>query len=296
MSITLDQARALDALERHGTFARAGEALHKAHTAVLHAVRALEEQLGVEVVDRRGYRSRLTPAGVRVVDECRRLLAAERQLEAVCRELKSGWEPALRVVFDGVFPVAPLLRVAVALASEGAPTRVDVRAEFLAGVEATFHREEADLMIAVLPPEGRGLVSQPLAPVKASLVARRTHPLARTDRALSDDDLAAHLLLTVHGSDPRLSLPTSALAARSTVHLNDFASKKAAIVEGLGYGWLPEYMIAAELRRGLLRRLRWSRPTTHRFEPRLWQRAGVRLGRAGARVVEALRAESVVAT
>ena len=43
MALTLDQARALDALARHGTFARAAAALNKRHTAVLYAVRTLEE-------------------------------------------------------------------------------------------------------------------------------------------------------------------------------------------------------------------------------------------------------------
>ncbi len=84
-----------------------------------------------------------------------------------------------------------------------------------------------------------------LAALPASLVARADHPLAhgRHDARA----LRRHLLLTVHGSDPRLELPTSAIEAHSTVHLNDFASKRAAILAGIGYGWLPDAMIANEL-------------------------------------------------
>ena len=52
MVVTLDQARALDALALHGTFAKAAAALHKQHTAVLYALRTLEAQTGLALLDR----------------------------------------------------------------------------------------------------------------------------------------------------------------------------------------------------------------------------------------------------
>src|SRR6476659_3871826 len=109
LHLSLDQARALDAWARHGTFQRAAQALHKGHTAVLYALRTLEDQAGIKLVDRTGYRSRLTPAGQRVLEQCRKLLATERELESLCLEMRSGWEPSLKIVFDGVFPAAPIL-------------------------------------------------------------------------------------------------------------------------------------------------------------------------------------------
>jgi len=162
----------------------------------------------------------------------------------------SSDRPGLRIRFDG--------------------GRIDVRAEFLSGVEDAFARAHADLMIAVIPPAVAGLVARELAPLPASLVARADHPLARGRHA--ERDLDGHLLLTVRGSDPRLELSTARSEARSTVHLNDFASKRAAILAGIGYGWMPDALIAAELASGKLRRIRWSRPTTHVFRPHLYHR------------------------
>ncbi|NTX00893.1 LysR family transcriptional regulator [Myxococcus sp. CA051A] len=289
MNVTLEQARALDALARHGTFAAAAQALGKGHTAVLYTLRTLEGQTELELLDRRGYRTRLTPAGERVLEHCRKLLAAERELEATCAEIRAGWEPTLRIVFDGVFPAEPLLRVVKALRAEGAGTRFHVSSEFLAGVEAAFVRDEADLMVSVLPPSLPGLRSYALPELKALLVAHRSHPLARRRRGtLQEEELSEHLLLTVRGSDPRLQLSTVSLEMRSTVHLNDFAAKKAAILEGLGYGWLPEHLASRELRRGELKLLKPSSGSTHAFLPKLHHRAGVRLGRAARRVVKTL--------
>jgi DNA-binding transcriptional LysR family regulator len=288
MNITLDQARALDALERHGTLVRAAGALRKGHPAVLYALRQLESQTGLALLDRRGYRLRLTGAGRRVLELCRRLLAAEAELAAACAEMRTGWEPSLRVVYDGVFPDEPILRAVGAMVSERAPTRIHVSAEFLGGVEEAFARDEADLMIAVLPAAGSGLVATRLPPLRALLVAHRRHPLARRRGRLDDSALEEHVLVTVRGGDPRLALPTSGLERRVTVDLNDFHAKRAAILAGIGVGWLPEHLCRAELERGTLRLLSYARGSEHVYAPRLYQRAGARPGPAARRVIDAL--------
>lgn len=268
--ITLEQARALDALERTGTFAGAAAALGRGHSSVLYLLRTLEECLGFPLLDRSQYRTQLNARGQRVLESCRLLLQAEAGLAATVQELRAGWEPKLAVVFDGIVPVEPLLRAVGRLIRDKVPTRIDVRAEFLGGVEEAFERTAADLMIAVLPPHSSGLRSVALAPLPASLVARADHPLARGQH--DEHSLDAHLLLTVRGSDPRLQLSTAGIEAHSTVHLNDFASKRGAILAGIGYGWMPDALIDSELRRKKLRRIRWTRPSRHVFHPRLYHR------------------------
>ena len=284
LGVTLDQARSLDALARHGTFAKAAAELRRGHTSVLHAVKTLEDMLGFTVLDRRGYRTRFTARGIRVLEACRELLAAEGALTSTVLELRAGWEPSLCVVFDGIVPIDPLLRAVGRMVADNLPTRIDVRAEFLAGVEEAFERTTADLMIAVLPPRAIGLTPIELAPVPASLVAHADHPLAHGRHDLRA--MRGHLLLTVRGSDPRLELPTSGIESRSTVHLNDFASKRAAIEAGIGYGWLPDELIEKHLATGRLRRIRWTRRSTHVFHPRLHHRG--RVGPAARQLIAAL--------
>ena len=97
-----------------------------------------------------------------------------------------------------------------------------------------------------------------------------------------------HLLLTVRGSDPRLELSTSAIESHSTVHLNDFAAKRTAILAGIGYGWLPDAMIADDLARRRLRRIQWTRSSRHVFHPRVYHDG--QPGRAARRLVAALTA------
>ncbi len=287
MHLSLDQLRALEALATHGTLQRAAASLGKGHTAVLYALRTLETQTGLSLLDRRGYRLRLLPAGERVLEHARRVLAEQAALERACSGMAGGFEPALRLVLDGVLPTAPLLRVVGELVAERAPTRLAVSVEYLGGVEAAFEQDAADVMVAILPPRAARLPSVALPELEARLVARRDHPLVRARGVLSAEALCEHVLLSVRGSDPRLGLPTAGLTPRATVLLNDFHAKRAALLEGIGFGWLPAHLLEGEARRAL-RVVRWDGASEHRFAPRLYRRAGGPPGPATTRVIEAL--------
>ncbi|MFZ5442355.1 MAG: LysR family transcriptional regulator [Myxococcota bacterium] len=289
MNVTLDQARTLDAFAKEGTLQAAARRLHKGHPAVLYALKQLEQQTGLSLFDRSGYRTRLTPEGEAVLKHCRAMLEAERALEATCAVLHSGWEPVLKVVFDAIVPLDPFLEVVKRVRAESAPTRVMLSIDSLGGVESRFEAEQAQLMVTVLPPQpGPGRKVHVLPQLRARLVAHRRHPLAKL-RRVTRDELGRHVLLTVRGSDPRLQLSTADLDIQSTVHLSDFHAKKSAILGGIGFGWLPDWLIDKELRRGELKPLKLvaeAESDVHVFEPRVVTRGT--LGKAGSALLERL--------
>jgi DNA-binding transcriptional LysR family regulator len=286
MNVTLDQARTLDAFAREGTLQAAAKRLHKGHPAVMYALKQLETQTGLALFDRSGYRTRLTHAGDAVLRHCRAMLEAERALEVTCSVLHSGWEPVLRLVFDAIVPLSPVLEVVKRVRAQQAPTKVMLSVDSLAGVEARFAAEQAQMMVSVLPPtQVEGLTIHKLPQLRARLVAHRSHPLSKRPR-VTREELTEHVLLTVRGSDPRLQLLTAELDIQSTVHLPDFHSKKAAIMAGIGFGWLPEWLIERELARGEIRPLKLAQGAVHVFEPRVSTRG--KLGPAGAALLEQL--------
>jgi DNA-binding transcriptional LysR family regulator len=185
-----------------------------------------------------------------------------------------------------------VLRTVAALTRKAAPTRFHVRAGFLSEVERTFAESQADLMISVLPPLREVLESVPLPEVPAILVAHRSHALGKAKKPSTIEGLRAHALLTVRGSDPRLNMSTAVIEPDSTIELNDFHSKKLALVNGLGFGWMPKYLIESELRRGILVPVKWKGTSAHRFRPFLYYRGEKRLGKAGRLFIETLRQES----
>src|SRR5215831_13597364 len=60
---SLDTLRVFSVAARHMSFTRAADELHLTQSAVSHRVRALEEELGVLLFDRRPRRLELTHAG-----------------------------------------------------------------------------------------------------------------------------------------------------------------------------------------------------------------------------------------
>ena len=71
MNYTLDQLRALDAIDRTGSFADAAKTLHKVPSAVSYLVKELESGLGVAIFDRTRRKATLTPQGRTVLTAAR---------------------------------------------------------------------------------------------------------------------------------------------------------------------------------------------------------------------------------
>jgi len=81
----LGALRCFEAAARLESFTRAAQELHLTHGAVSRAVRALEEDLGQALFERRSGRVFLTPAGVRLRDGAAEAFAA---ISAATRELR----------------------------------------------------------------------------------------------------------------------------------------------------------------------------------------------------------------
>lgn len=77
MAAVLDsrQLRAFSALARSGSFTQAARELHLTQSAVSHAIRALEEEIGCRLLDRRGKKSTLTQAGEQLLVRAEKILA-----------------------------------------------------------------------------------------------------------------------------------------------------------------------------------------------------------------------------
>ena len=78
MNITLRQMRAVAALGRHGSVTRAAGDLHVSPPAVTLQIKAIEDQLGVPLVERSTGGMALTAAGRIVAESAARIEAVLR--------------------------------------------------------------------------------------------------------------------------------------------------------------------------------------------------------------------------
>lgn len=277
---TLDQLTVLEAVDRTGSFAAAAKALHRVPSAISYSVGALEAALGVALFDRSGRRAVLTEEGRRVLSAGAGILRAARQLDTLGRTLAAGWEPAVQVVADGALPMGPILRSIRSFTDEGRPTRVRLDVEYQGGVVEVFRRDEAALMLLLEPDGDAAHDTLPLPPFEMVLVARADHPVCTG--VPSATALQSHVELVVKDSSARFSASPreSWFSSRHVLYLSDFHSKRLALLDRGGYGWMPRHLIEDLLSDGTLTMVDAPGGATWTYRPALVSRGHDALGPA----------------
>jgi DNA-binding transcriptional LysR family regulator len=146
----LRQMRYFTAVAERGSFTAAAKELHVAQQAVSQQVKALEQLLGVTLLERSSRRVTLTPEGVVFLADCRRVLAgadrAARRVQAAAR----GEAGTLRLVYTLVsaFETVPVL---LAKLDKDYPLlKVDTREVFGSDVATLLRDGDCDLALAPL--------------------------------------------------------------------------------------------------------------------------------------------------
>ncbi len=123
--------------ERH--FGRAAARCGVAQPSLSSALRALEEQLGVQLVFRGSRFQGLTPEGQRVLDRARRISGDLRALRDEMRSARRGLSGNLRIgVIPTALPMVPRLTAPLTAAHPGLRIAILSRtsAEILAGIDS----------------------------------------------------------------------------------------------------------------------------------------------------------------
>lgn len=255
LKLSLDALQILDAIDRRGSFAAAGKALHKVPSTISYTVAKLEEDLGVQLFDRVGPRAHLTPAGEALLEEGRHLLRAARELEMRVRRVASGWEAELTVAVDSMFVPALLAEDVRAFNAVAEQTRMRLITESLSGTWEALLDRRADLLVGAAGegPSGGGYVVEPMGVVRFVFAVSPSHPLAAAPEPLGREQLATHCAIAVADSARRL-LPRTVglLMGQETVTVPDMVSKFRLQCAGLGFGFLPEPYVQQAVREGRL--------------------------------------------
>src|ERR1700758_4128870 len=109
MDVTVHQLICFDAVVTEGTFQAAAEKIRRAQPSVSAAVKNLESQLGLTLLDRGGYRVSLTEAGRSFHERARVFLHELAALKNHAAQLAMGEEPELRVVVGDLCPLPQTL-------------------------------------------------------------------------------------------------------------------------------------------------------------------------------------------
>jgi len=253
--INLDALLVLDAIARRGSFAGAAEELHRVPSSVTYAIQKLEDSLDVALFDRRGHRARLTPAGEALLREGRDLLRIADGLARNVRRIATGWEAELRIAVGDLIPVDKVLALCETFYAEVSDTRLRISTEVLGGTWDALVSGRADLVIGAPGdgPPGGGYAVHPLGEVEFVFVVAPDHPLADEPEPLTNDLIRQHRAVAAADSSRGLPPRTVGLLPGQPVFtVPDLIMKREAQKRGLGVGYLPVHLIAAEIAAGEL--------------------------------------------
>lgn len=252
--MTLDQLIALDAIVAAGTFRGAAERLNKAQSAISHQIRKLEDELRFDLFSREDYRPRLTAEGEVFFREATRLLDQFRQLQNTAQGLRSEQEPLVRIVLTATMSVSPLLQLLSRIGNAFPSTHIAVSSEMMGGPLARLMKGEADLIVAGLQDVPIDQVeTTPIGSVVIRPVAHRDFPAAQLNGIRTRAEMQSYVQIIVAGTGgPDFDQTRDVLAGGRRWTVSDFMTKKSVIMNGLGWGGLPEHLIAEELEKGEL--------------------------------------------
>lgn len=255
MRLTLEALQVLDAIDRKGSFAAAAEDLNRVPSAVTYSVRQLEDALGVELFDRRGHRAVLTAAGRELLVEGRRLLQAASDLECRVQQVAKGWESELRIAVDTLIGIDKLFRIASEFYEQASGTRLRLLHEVLGGTWDALASGRADLAVGSPgdAPSGRSYETRTLGPVEMVFVAAPFHAIRKESGPLTEAIIQKHRAVAIADTSRLLPPRTVGLVSgQDTLSVPSLEAKAAALVAGLGVGFLPRWIAEREALAGRL--------------------------------------------
>jgi len=253
----LEQLSAFVEVARRQSFAQAARQLERHVSAVSRAVAALEGRLGVRLLQRTTRRVALSEAGRDYFKRCEALLAEFEGADAEVRDRGASLRGTLRVsaaTGSGQTLIAPIVPQFLA-----AHPRLTLDLQ-LSNRYVDLVEEGYDLALRVGALADSRLVVRSLAPSRRIPVASPAY-LESRGAPRTPRELGAHacLVLDIGAHPQRWELvrgrARAALEVAGPLRSNNALALLAACRGGLGIALLPEFAVAAEVRRERLRRV-----------------------------------------
>ena len=249
MDPTIQQLECFDAVVTEGGFQPAAEKLRRAQPSISAAVKNLEAQIGLVLLDRSGYRVVLTEAGRSFHARTRVLLDELRTLKTHARQLAMGEEDELRIVIGDLCPLPQTLAL-LRRFFDGCPgTRLHLHFEAIAGPWERLLDGEADLILHHIDKADGRFDSIDLFPVRLVPVVAPGFLRFPVSRAITPEQMRDYVQCVIR--DTARHLPPRdyyLIEGARTWTVTDQLMKRELILQRMGWGHMPKFLVAEDLR------------------------------------------------
>ena len=254
MNTTIDQWEVLEAVVQLGSFAAAASKMSRSPSTISYTISRLQDQFKIPLLEMKGRKTELTPAGRILLAGVEPLLAGFRELERMGASLADGSEPEINLSVDSLFPSDRLFAALADLVGLYPQAHVNLhRGPFLSSV-LEFASYSADMYIGGTPNHGH--LIKPILDIRMIAVARANHPLASEKRPLTQLDLTRSLAVIIEGDIGQHPGRQPHANSQRYLAVTSIESAIDAVRSGMCFGWIPSYRIRTYLESGELIELR----------------------------------------
>ncbi len=237
----------LRAVEQGGSLTAAAERLHLTQSALSHAIKKLELQLGAPVWEREGRSLRPTQAGQYLLGLAGRLLPQLEHAEDVIARMAAGERGILRIGMECHPCYQWLLKIVGPYLTAWPGVDVDVKQQFQFGGMAALFGHDIDLLVTPDPLHKPGVEFTPVFDYEQVLVVAANHPLAQAD-FVRPEQLVDEVLISYPVPAERLDIynqfmqPAGVAPRRhKTIETTDILLHTVAV--GRGVAALPRWLV-----------------------------------------------------
>jgi LysR family transcriptional regulator for metE and metH len=186
----------LRATQQHGSLTAAAQKLHLTQSALSHAMKKLEQQLGTALWQKQGRGLRLTRAGQYLLSVAERLLPQLEHAQERMQQYARGQRGVLRIGMECHPCYRWLLKVVSPYLASWPDVDIDVKQKFQFGAVGALFNYDIDVLVTPDPLNAAGLLYKPVFDYEQVLVVANTHSLAGLSyvraEQLSDQVLITH--------------------------------------------------------------------------------------------------------
>lgn len=248
--VKLEWLRSFLAIVDGGGFTKAAKILRMSQPAVSTHIHELEKNLGVELFEKIGARTRISGAGEAILGEARAILQGVRHLQVMAKESETGIGGVL-AIGASTTPGNYVLPRRMAEFERLYPT---VQTRLVIGNSARIlerlDANEVDLGAVGMNPPSDAYVSRPLCDDEIVIFAPLRHPLARRRGELTIEDLAGQRFILRESDSATRRATEGWLSSRklspTVMELGCPETVKRAVAAGLGLGILTKFAISSD--------------------------------------------------
>ncbi len=259
--MNLQQLITFSTVISEGSMTAAAEKLFLTQPAVSQQIRNLEDEMGVNLLDRGSRHAKPTVQGQLLCDYAKRIISLTQQAQVAVQTMGEGVKGSLRI---GTLNSLGLQLISPAIATfMKYNSKISIQLTYQDGAEVFKALARGDLDVAILPDvlseygeEPQGLISRHLLRDDMWLVASGKDANVPDEISVKDLATKPYMRLTERYEGFERLLKTvsgkQGVVLQPAFETNNVGTLKRVIESGLGWGFLPAHSIRKQVRMGRL--------------------------------------------